>query len=177
MELTLDRIAKTINGPNEAEHIGTAKLLELQDVRWGQLKSQEQVRLLRSAHFIMLLLVSRDAPAVPPDPVPSLPPPIPRGEGEPAPPVPAMPVCRASGDDILRIFRQFVCANATQWRMGAGIHHHPMWAMVAEEIQTEEQNQGPDWAFIQPENRTRHAVLVEQYAEQTAAWEAEDRGG
>ena len=55
---TLDRIAKTIIGPNEAHHIGPAKLHELQDLKWGRLKSQEQSHFLRAARFILELFES-----------------------------------------------------------------------------------------------------------------------
>lgn len=33
----------------------------------------------------------------------------------------------------LRLFREFVQNNATQWRIGAS-HHHPIWQMVAETL-------------------------------------------
>jgi hypothetical protein len=52
---TIDKIARTINGPNEDKHIGAAKLAELQDLTWGRLKSQDQGALLRSARFIQKL--------------------------------------------------------------------------------------------------------------------------
>lgn len=35
--------------------------------------------------------------------------------------------------DTLRLFREFVLANATQWKAGAS-HHHPMWQRVAETL-------------------------------------------
>lgn len=55
---TLDRIAKTIVGPNEAHHVGPAKLLELQDLKWGRLKSQEQSHFLRAARYVLELFES-----------------------------------------------------------------------------------------------------------------------
>lgn len=33
----------------------------------------------------------------------------------------------------LRLFREFVLMNATQWRLGAA-HQHPMWARVAKAL-------------------------------------------
>lgn len=88
-----------------------------------------------------------------------------------------LPVDTATTDDVLRIFRQFVCLNATQWAMGAGDHHHPMWEWLSERIETEENKTGPDWAFIQPTNRKRHSVLAEQYLDMMSEREAEERGG
>lgn len=55
---TLNQIAKTIVGPNEAHHIGPAKLLELQDLKWGRLKSQEQSHFLRAARYVLELFES-----------------------------------------------------------------------------------------------------------------------
>lgn len=175
--ITLDRIAKTINGPNETTHITREKLHQLQDVRWGQLKSQDQAKLLRCARFIQQLYEEDAILARQPPPIPgtSLPPPIPKGSPTPPPAIPAMPVCRASTDDILRIFRAFVLRNATQWTLGSN-HHHPMWAMVAEEITDEDPSFGPDYAFIQPENKKKHVILVEEYADMIDEREATDRG-
>ncbi len=72
---TLDRIAKTIVGPNEVHHIGQHKLLELQDLKWGRLKSQEQAHFLRAARFVQALYEA----AGPGNgaPVASMPPPLP----------------------------------------------------------------------------------------------------
>lgn len=247
---TIDGIARTINGPNEAKHIGEAKLIELQNVGWGQLKSQEQVKLLRAATYVQKLfetdpdgfvitngddtqartntfegpgwtkdlnkalwLARRDDAerycaddedawhirrvsevrrmwAAPPrsEGVPD------RSTGAPhagayveriasptgavPPPVPlTLPVDQRSENDLLRLFRQFVSLNATQWVIGAGDHHHPMWEDLAQVIDGEEATFGPDYAFIQPTNRKPHALLVEEYADQQNEREATDRGG
>lgn len=249
--LTEDKIAKTINGPNDATHVGLDKLRELQDLRWGRMKSQDQLHLLRSAHYLLELLEQhayefgyvvanangdrfrcmapfadgsgdlvdwtddlskaltfarradaeafahddedawrilrvRDIPAFQQS----------KPERTPTGPVPAsgreegtsrsgdasgdprcLPVDRSEIGDVLRIFRQFVCLNATQWAMGAGDHHHPMWAWLSEHIDGEENKMGPDWAFIQPGNRKRHSVLVADYLDMMNAREAEERGG
>lgn len=54
----------------------------------------------------------------------------------------------------LRLFREFVLNNATQWKLGA-FHGHPMWELVAETLG--EQNSTPvsntEWQFIWPTNR------------------------
>jgi hypothetical protein len=52
----------------------------------------------------------------------------------------------------LRLFREFVIRNATQWRVGAGNHHHPMWAMLADILPSDDIRSGPEWRFIQPAN-------------------------
>lgn len=88
-----------------------------------------------------------------------------------------LPVDAASTEDVLRIFRQFVSLNATQWAMGAGDHHHPMWEWLSERIETEDNTSGPDWAFIQPMNRKRHNVLTDEYLDFVNSSEAEKRGG
>ena len=248
--LTIDRIAKTIAGPNLDVHIGPDKLRELQDVRWGQLKSQEQLHLLRAAAFLHVLFEKHayelafvvangegdrfrcmgefadgsgdfvdwtpdlgkalafarreDAEAfaaddedawkilrvgdvlsrqstpegTPTGPVPASGRDIPPSARAKSPTDPrCLPVDKATEDDILRIFRQFVSLNATQWKMGAGDHHHPMWQWLSERIETEENTSGPDWAFIQPENRKRHSLLTDEYLDMMNAREAEDRGG
>lgn len=56
---------------------------------------------------------------------------------------------------LLHLLQEFCVANATQWKIGANDHHHPIWGMTAQALSgfvpiTE----GPDWAFIQPTNRT-----------------------
>ena len=57
--------------------------------------------------------------------------------------------------ETLNLFREFVIKNATQWKCGAGVHHHPMWAKVAEALGEEvpDIKSGAEWMFIQPENR------------------------
>lgn len=74
--------------------------------------------------------------------------------------VPVPTVDRGLSNDIdnlrntLNLFREFVIKNTTQWKMGAGVHHHPMWAMVAEALgEVPDIRSGPEWMFIQPTNR------------------------
>lgn len=43
----------------------------------------------------------------------------------------------------LHDFREFVNSNATQWRLGAGTHHNPMWSRVAELLDRYGINDGP----------------------------------
>lgn len=254
---TLDRIAKTISGPNEATHVGREKLVELQDIKWGRLKAQDQAHLLRAAKFIQRLFdqeagpdgwvitsgddtkarmheyndlsgsfvtwtkdldkalwfarredaeqFARDdddawhirrvsevhrmwGPAPRSEGVPATGTGVPHATGgnrgaivnDPAAPVPIpplLPVCQLSDNDLLRLFRAFVTLNVTQWAMGAGDHHHPIWAALSEAIEGEDATFGPDWAFVQPLNRERHAVLLVQYIDQQNAHEAEERGG
>jgi len=61
---------------------------------------------------------------------------------------------------VLQLFREFVTRNATQWVMGAGDHHHPMWELVATAIENGSEilpeadlHRGTAYAFIQPTNR------------------------
>lgn len=89
---------------------------------------------------------------------------------------PTLPVDTNSLNDLLRLFRQFVLANATQWKAGSN-HHHPIWQDIAVAIDKEEATFGPDWAFIQPENRKPHALLLEEYVDHTNEFEATQRGG
>lgn len=64
-------------------------------------------------------------------------------------------------DDLektLWLFREFVSRNATQWAMGAGSHHHPMWALVAKALGDSvgymtDTLKGSEWRFVQPDNR------------------------
>ena len=235
---TLNQIAKTIVGPNDTTRIPVAKLHELQDVKWGRLKAQEQSHFLRAARYILELFerepdgyvilngdntkarcwndaclpgwtteidkalwfarradaerfgaededawcvlrvsdvrvmwASRSAPIPPPVPGNALPVGVERSTGAiitRPPPLPhpeMLPVCQLSEQDLLRLFRQFVTLNATQWKLGSGDHHHPIWASLAEAITTEEATFGPDWQFIQPENRTPHAILLRAYTD------------
>jgi hypothetical protein len=55
----------------------------------------------------------------------------------------------------LRIFREFINANAKVWVMGAGVCHHPMWAMVCEALgpQNGQKITTEEWQFIYAENR------------------------
>lgn len=47
--------------------------------------------------------------------------------------------------EILRDFREFTIANATQWRPGAN-HHHRMWGRVAEILDRYDMNDtAPSW--------------------------------
>jgi hypothetical protein len=89
---------------------------------------------------------------------------------------PTLPVDRRSVEDLLRMFRAFVTRNATQWVMGAGDHHHPMWTDIAIAITQEDATFGPDWAFIQPLNRKPFVILLEEYVDQRERFEAEERG-
>lgn len=233
--LTIDAIAKTIAGPNDAEHIGEEKLRELQDVKWGRLKSQEQMQILRASGFVLALLERsiwemswvvqnaamdrfrcmgdngtgdfvdwtpdlpkalafarrEDAEAFAKEDedawhivrvgdvksrqstlagtltgrVPASGRDIPPSSSPKSPTDPrCLPVDKATDDDVLRIFRQFVSLNATQWTMGASMH--PIWGWLARRIETEENKSGPDWKFIQPENTKEHAVLVDDYLDQ-----------
>lgn len=43
----------------------------------------------------------------------------------------------------LRLFREFVMRNATQWKLGAN-HHHPMWLRVVEALGDENDKQMTD---------------------------------
>ena len=55
----------------------------------------------------------------------------------------------------LRLFREFVNQNTTQWRLGAGSHHHPMWALVAETLgdQNSKSLSPTENKFVWAENR------------------------
>lgn len=58
--------------------------------------------------------------------------------------------------EVLALFRAFVQRNVTRWELGAGDHHHPMWALIAEtlgDLNRKEFNNGEGWKFIQPRNR------------------------
>jgi len=62
----------------------------------------------------------------------------------------------------LHLFRAFVQRNVGQWAMGAGDHGHPIWAFVAEALgdaNGAEVRDGPEYRFIQPENRQALAAL------------------
>lgn len=248
---TIDQIAKTINGPNDATHVGTTKLAELQDISWGQCKSQEQAVYLRAARYVQMLFEREDPdgwvilngaddkvrgwqdggtpwstdlenalwfarrkdadrfceedeeawhvrrvsdvrrmwaapPAIAGGPPPSTGALRSSGYVEnvvtptgtvPPPQNATLPVDRRSLEDLLRLFRAFVMRNATQWVRDTGDHHHPMWSDLSCAITQEDATFGPDWAFIQPLNRKPHAILVEEYADQSNAFEAEKRGG
>lgn len=58
--------------------------------------------------------------------------------------------------EVLALFRAFVQRNVTRWELGAGDHHHPIWALIAEtlgDLNRKEFNSGDGWKFIQPRNR------------------------
>lgn len=56
--------------------------------------------------------------------------------------------------EVLRLFYEFVSRNVTQWKLGAGVAAHPIWAMTAQIIGNAVPiTEGAEWAFIQPENR------------------------
>lgn len=64
------------------------------------------------------------------------------------------PPAKPTGDELLHLFQEFCVSNATQWKMGAGDHHHPIWEMVADICGRRPPiTEGPEWAFIQPMNR------------------------
>lgn len=168
---TLDRIAKTIVGPNEAHNISPAKLIELQDLKWGRLKSQEQAHMLRAAGFIKALYDAEATHGSNGAPVASRPPPLPK-TGDPAPPAPTALVLDAdarSTEHLLQQLRAFVMRNCMTWLNGAGDHHHPLWQDVATELDMYDlnftPNDGPDYEFIQPLNRKPYTVLVAEYVE------------
>jgi hypothetical protein len=235
---TLDRIAKTIVGPNEVHSLGIEKLAVLQDLKWGRLKAQEQAHFLRAARFVQALfdfepdgwvITSGDDAKVrtlgefgstnwTQDLDEALwfarrddaerfceddedawhirrvsevrrmwasqsPQGIAQGAAQSAgrgpraittarrepPPQPVMPPCdQRSTQHLLFLFRSFVIRNATQWIMGAGDHHHPIWQDLAEELEQHDLNHtpssGPDYQYIQPMNRKPHAVLLEEFA-------------
>jgi hypothetical protein len=174
---TINQIAKTINGPNDTTHISQEKIDELQDVKWGRLKSQEQAQLLLAASHVLALFhrnatawaaQQAGAQAAAPSPPPH--PPIP-AEPRHTAPAAILPVCRLEAGDVLRLFRQFVDLNATQWTLGAGDHHHPMWELVAHHVEGDENKSGPDWAFIQPRNRKLHVVLLEEFVADPIKWD------
>lgn len=55
--------------------------------------------------------------------------------------------------ETLKLFRAFVLQNVTSWN-GGGTHHHPMWGMVAEALgDAPDVKSGPEYHFIQPDNR------------------------
>jgi hypothetical protein len=53
---------------------------------------------------------------------------------------------------VLRLFREFVDLNAKQWAIGAGSHHHPMWALICKALGDDNRTKtnGAEWRFIQP---------------------------
>lgn len=97
----------------------------------------------------------------------------------PSRPVPlTLPVDPRSTEDLLRQFRAFVSRNVTQWQLGAGDHHHPIWQDLACAITTEDATFGPEWAYTSPRNRTPYVLLVEQFIDQTNEFIAtQERGG
>lgn len=54
--------------------------------------------------------------------------------------------------EVLRIFREFVDMNATQWAMGSRMH--PMWALVVETLgdQNDVKRSNAEHQFIWPTN-------------------------
>jgi len=58
---------------------------------------------------------------------------------------------------LLHLLQEFMVANVVKWKMGANDHHHPIYGMVAEVLLAAKMppiTEGPEWAFIQPTNRT-----------------------
>lgn len=70
------------------------------------------------------------------------------------------PVDTYGAADVLRVFAGFINLNVTQWQMGAGDHHHPIWELIAINIEGEYPSGGPEWKFIQPLNRQKLNVLI-----------------
>lgn len=70
----------------------------------------------------------------------------------------------------LRLFREFATRNATQWLIGANDHHHPIYALMAELLPSDDIRSGNEWRFIQPENR----LTLEQLASGTEARQGGD---
>lgn len=63
--------------------------------------------------------------------------------------------------DALHLLQEFCIKNATQWKLGAGDHHHPIWAMVSESLNGRTPiTEGPQWPFIQPENRLTLTEII-----------------
>lgn len=165
---TLDRIAKTIVGPNESHNTGLAKLTELQDLKWGRVKAQEQAHFLRSARYVKALFDdeqgSTQGAAQSTEQGPRA---ITTGTPAPPPQPAAAPCDTRSTQHLLFLFRGFVIRNVMTWLNGAGDHHHPIWLDVAEELDQWDLNHeitsGPDYQYIQPLNRKPHAVLLEEF--------------
>lgn len=86
-----------------------------------------------------------------------------------APAASMLPVDSRTADYILMLFRAFVLRNVTQWAMGAGDHHHPIWERVALECNDlAEPVNGPEYIFIQPMNRKSLGMLEVEAGEQSA---------
>jgi hypothetical protein len=75
------------------------------------------------------------------------------------------------------MFRAFVVRNVTQWVMGAGDHHHPIWTDIAIAIEGEDATFGPEWEFLSPTNREDYVYLLERYVDRQNEREATERGG
>jgi hypothetical protein len=71
-----------------------------------------------------------------------------------------LPVDRYEAKDVLRLARAFMLRNCSVWEMGAGDHHHPIWEMMALNIDGPDPTFGPEYAFISPRNRQRLSVLL-----------------
>jgi hypothetical protein len=169
-------------GPNEVHHISEHKLHELQDLKWGRLKSQEQAHYLRAAEFVLALFSneatnsSNKARGARRRPLPVT------GGATSAPPLPGavLEADTRSTEHLLQLFRAFVNSNATQWKLGAN-HHHPIWQDIATELDMYDLNfepkNGPDYAFIQLENRKPYPQLLAEYIDMHNEREATERGG
>ncbi len=57
--------------------------------------------------------------------------------------------------EALFVFREFVNVNVTQWTVGAGDHHHPIWSIISRALgpDRERNRTEAEWRFIQPEQR------------------------
>lgn len=58
----------------------------------------------------------------------------------------------------LHLFREFVLRNVNRWN--TGINGHPIWLLLAETVgTTKDIRSGPEWAFIQGDNREPPSFL------------------
>lgn len=97
---------------------------------------------------------------------------------EPEPSKPQMlPVDISTPADVLRMFRAFVIRNCTQWVLGAGDHHHPIWEHVALNVEGDDPTSGPEYAYLRPENRKPLGVLKLEFDDMQSSREADARGG
>lgn len=62
-----------------------------------------------------------------------------------------------AAERLLRLFREFVSRNATQWKLGAG-HHHPIWVAIAGVLgavgSNDQAQSTAEYQFTSPENTT-----------------------
>jgi hypothetical protein len=66
------------------------------------------------------------------------------------------PKVHLSTRDVLWLFFNFIQRNVTQWKMGAGDHHHPIWELVACELRgARDITSGAQYVFLEGTNRSR----------------------